>query len=319
MNPLVSIIVPTYNRCTFLGETLESILAQQYLNWECIIVDDGSTDYTKELVSFYCNNDERIKYFKRPDSSKKGANECRNYGFERSKGDYINWFDDDDVMLPNFLSERNRHMNLGLELIICSFFSVDQLLNKKTAINLKKSSSLYRSYALYEFKLITNSVLFSRGILTGRELFLPGLEYGDETELFLRIFYQKPEPSHVILNKPLFLYRQHNASKTKQNEKPDPAFRYSVIYVALQNLSRGIEMKDSRLINFYYKKLVSMFFRSLDTRQKQNSVYLLKEVVPLIRRINFSLSLELLFWGWSFIFFGKGSYKVEKRLKHFLD
>ncbi|SOC78568.1 Glycosyltransferase involved in cell wall bisynthesis [Salinimicrobium sediminis] len=319
MNPLVSIIVPTYNRCAFLGETMDSILVQQYSNWECIIVDDGSTDYTKELVDFYCSKDERIKYFKRPDSLTNGANNCRNYGFAMSIGDYINWFDDDDVMLPDFLSERTPYMNQGVEVLICSFFPVDPLLSRKAAVSLKKSFSLFRSYALYELKLVTNSVLFNRKIFKDKILFVPGLKYGDETELFLRIFYREPEPSHIIINKPLFLYRQHDASKTKQNEKPDPAFRFSVMYVALQNLSRGIERKDTELINFYYKKLVSMFFRSLDTRQMSNSVHVLGELVPLVRRINFALSLELLFWGRIFIFIGKGSYKIEKRLKHFFD
>ncbi len=319
MNLLVSIIIPTYNRFGFLGETLESIKVQQYQNWECIIVDDGSNDYTEELVNFYIEKDERIKFFQRPVSLKKGANSCRNYGYKISKGQYINWFDDDDVMLPNFLSERIYHMDLGLEIIICSFFPVDQALNKKAAVGLKKSYSLFRSYALYELKLITNSILFSREILKERTLFLPGLEYGDETELFLRIFYQHPEPTHFILDKPLFLYRQHHASKTKQNESPNPAFRFSVIYVALQNLARGVQMKDSKLTNFYYKRLISLFFRSLETKQKQNAVFLLKEILPLVRKINKSLSIELLVWGRLFILFGKGSYKIEKRLKHFLN
>ncbi len=318
MNPLVSIIIPTYNRYAFLGETLESLKTQLYQNWECIIVDDGSTDYTEELVHFYFLRDERIRYYRRPDSLAKGANSCRNYGFEISKGQYINWFDDDDLMLPNFLSERIDYLNLGLEIIICSFFPVDQFLKKKAAVSLKKSSGLFRSYAFYELKLITNSILFSREILNDRTLFLPGLEYGDETELFLRIFYQEPEPSHIIVDKPLFLYRQHGTSKTTQNERPDPAFRFSVIYVAVQNLERGIQMKDRMLIHFYYKRLISLFFRSLETKQKQNANYLLKELVPLVQKINIISSLEIAFWGKAFIFFEKGSYKIEQRLKHLL-
>ena len=96
-NPLVSIIIPTYNRAHFIGETLESVIAQTYENWECIVVDDGSTDYTDELMEYYCKKDTRIQYHHRPDIKPRGANACRNYGFGVSKGEYINWFDSDDL------------------------------------------------------------------------------------------------------------------------------------------------------------------------------------------------------------------------------
>ncbi len=303
-----------------MGETLDSVIAQLYQNWECLVIDDGSADHTEELMAFYIENDKRIKFFKRPDSLLKGANNCRNYGFEMSTGEYINWFDDDDIMLPEFLSERIEHMEKGVEIIICSFFPVDRSLNRKTAaLSLKKTFSLFKSYALYELKLITNSLLFKRKILMNRTLFLPGLEYGDETELFLRIFYQEPEPKYIIIDKPLFLYRQHDNSKSKQNEKPDPAFRYSIIFVALQNLSRGIQMEDNKIIKFYYKRIIPMFFRSLEAGQQENAEYLLKEIIPLIRKINKVLSMEIYFWGRIFLFFRRGSFKIEKRLKHYLN
>lgn len=102
-NPLVSIIIPTYNRAHLIGETLDSVLAQTYKNWECIVVDDGSTDYTDELLAFYTVKDSRIKYYHRPKNRVKGANACRNYGFEMSKGEFVNWFDSDDLMLNDFI------------------------------------------------------------------------------------------------------------------------------------------------------------------------------------------------------------------------
>lgn len=103
-NPLVSIIIPTYNRAHLIGETLESILAQTYTNWECIIVDDGSTDDTEKVVGKYVYKDPRFRYYHRPADRPKGANACRNYGFERSNGEYVNWFDSDDLMVADKLS-----------------------------------------------------------------------------------------------------------------------------------------------------------------------------------------------------------------------
>lgn len=65
------------------------------------MIDDGSRDYTGELMEFYCILDKRIRYHIRPKEKPKGANACRNYGFEISSGKYINWFDSDDLMSPH--------------------------------------------------------------------------------------------------------------------------------------------------------------------------------------------------------------------------
>tara|TARA_R110000868_G_scaffold360908_1_gene622956 strand:+ start:4677 stop:5621 length:945 start_codon:yes stop_codon:yes gene_type:complete len=101
--PLVSIIIPTFNRSHIIIETLESVLMQTYSNWECIVVDDGSKDNTNGIVERYCQRDNRFQYHRRPINRPKGANACRNYGFEISAGKYVNFFDDDDLMLENFI------------------------------------------------------------------------------------------------------------------------------------------------------------------------------------------------------------------------
>ncbi len=106
MQPVVSIVIPSFNRGHLLGATLDSIIAQSFQKWECIIVDDGSTDYTSELMEFYLAKDARIRFYSRPSNRKKGANACRNYGFEISNGKYIQWFDSDDLMVEEFLQEK---------------------------------------------------------------------------------------------------------------------------------------------------------------------------------------------------------------------
>ncbi|MGZ0017461.1 glycosyltransferase family 2 protein [Yeosuana sp. AK3] len=78
---------------SLIGKTLDSVLAQTYTNWECIVVDDGSKDGTEQLLYEYCKKDSRFQYFQRTKDRPKGANACRNYGVELSRGAYINWFD----------------------------------------------------------------------------------------------------------------------------------------------------------------------------------------------------------------------------------
>ena len=85
MNPLVSIIIPVYNREFVLVETLKSIIQQSYHNWECILVDDGSTDGTMTLLQKYKDIDARIKTLTRPNNLLKGANSFGNYGFSVSE------------------------------------------------------------------------------------------------------------------------------------------------------------------------------------------------------------------------------------------
>ena len=95
---LFSVVVPTYNRAYLISKTIDSILAQTYTNYEVFIVDDGSTDNTEEVVRPYLSD--KVFYF-RKENAERGA--ARNFGTLKAKGDYINWFDSDDVMLPHHL------------------------------------------------------------------------------------------------------------------------------------------------------------------------------------------------------------------------
>ena len=98
--PLISIIMPSYNQGPYLAEALESVLAQTYTYWECIIVDDGSQDYTKEVAKSYCVKDSRIKYVYQENS---GVSVARNNGIAHSRGEYILPLDGDDKIAPKFL------------------------------------------------------------------------------------------------------------------------------------------------------------------------------------------------------------------------
>ena len=97
---LISVIVPSYNAESFLDETLKSVLSQTYENWECIIVNDGSTDNTEEIAKKWCEKDSRFRYFYKENS---GASDTRNRGIKDAKGEYIAFLDADDLYMPNFL------------------------------------------------------------------------------------------------------------------------------------------------------------------------------------------------------------------------
>lgn len=95
---LVSIIMPSYNSSAFIGEAIESVLSQTYKNWELLITDDASTDKSRDIISHYCNKDERIKLFCLSVNS--GAGIARNNSIEQAQGKYMAFLDSDDLWLP---------------------------------------------------------------------------------------------------------------------------------------------------------------------------------------------------------------------------
>lgn len=104
-NPKISIITPSFNRAHIIGETAASIFNQTSDDWEWVIVDDGSTDNSWDVLTSYAAKDDRVKIFKR-DRDPKGACSCRNIAVEKSSGDYVMFLDTDDVLSPFCIEQR---------------------------------------------------------------------------------------------------------------------------------------------------------------------------------------------------------------------
>lgn len=106
MNPLISIIIPSYNRENLIRETLHSVLAQTYTNWECIIVDDRSTDGTNAVLKEYSSLDNRFVIVSKPIALKQGASVSKNLGLQMARGEYIQFLDSDDILADNKLEKQ---------------------------------------------------------------------------------------------------------------------------------------------------------------------------------------------------------------------
>lgn len=180
---LFSIVVPTYNRADLITKTIDSICKQTYKNYEIIIVDDGSTDNTEEILKPLLNDN--IKYFKKENGERAAA---RNYGAKLAKGDYINWFDSDDLMLPNHLEEALKMIEFHNkpEAFAQSFNIITKDLSTIRKIILPSSTC---NKHLYKENILACNPVFVRRDITDEFAFNENrkLSASEDYELWLRI------------------------------------------------------------------------------------------------------------------------------------
>lgn len=119
MAPSVSVIIPTYNRCDFLEDAIQSVLNQTFEDFELIVVDDGSTDNTEQMLDNYMH-DVRVKYVYQTHSGSGGA--ARNKGIESALGSYVAFLDSDDLWLPEKLGRQVETLkkNPDISVVYCA-------------------------------------------------------------------------------------------------------------------------------------------------------------------------------------------------------
>ena len=220
-NPLISIIIPNYNRAHLIGETLDSVLAQTYTHWECIIVDDGSTDNSKEVIQKYVNKDARFQLHDRPTDRPKGANACRNYGFELSKGGFINWLDSDDLFSNDKLESQIKEAIESKEpnVVITSKWDFFTDLSQVGSI---KPLDIYKDFKC-GYELIVefgktkhlfppHSYLMSKSIIKKSGLWNEYLKINQDGEFFVRVLLNTNEVLHA--KNGISHFRSHNSERT---------------------------------------------------------------------------------------------------------
>ncbi len=243
---LVSIIIPVYNREDLLFETLDSVHLQIYQNWECILVDDGSEESTKKAIEKYLVKDTRFRYVNRPKNREKGANACRNYGFEISQGEYINWFDSDDIMHPEMIGKKVEafQQNDQMDFVDCKIVGFKYNIDKmEDLIDLPQSDSAngeeFDDIIHKRNWFITFGPMFKRSFLQKIDLFNESIQKSQERDFFLRIFAFK-EPKYYRIPEQLVYYREHDNRVTflelnKVKKYIDEADSYHKTYLSIRN------------------------------------------------------------------------------------
>lgn len=173
MQPLISIITPTYNHERFIAQCIESVINQEYTNWEQIIIDDGSSDKTWEIIYQYARNDERIRPYQRHHLGATRLAELYNDALDKTIGQWVAILEGDDYWLPNKLT--CQAPELTLDTIICYskyYDEVNGCLSTgptppfKGRVSLQeftKSLLLHRSYMIAVTQIINKNALTQKG------------------------------------------------------------------------------------------------------------------------------------------------------------
>lgn len=209
---MVSILIPNYNKAPYLRGTLDSVLEQTYTNWECIIVDDHSTDDSWQILLEYSLMDLRFKIHKRPENLKKGGSVCRNYAFELSTGKYVSWFDSDDIMIINSLQIRlDEFKNFDCDIVIGGISNYKTFLHEKDVnlYNYVNPLNIYKGNSWIAVSMpLFKKEFFDKFCI----LFNPSLKRNQETEFFVRIFLLSPKVRFIP--DAVFFWRINDSSIT---------------------------------------------------------------------------------------------------------
>lgn len=213
MKALVSIITPTFNSANFIAETIASVQKQTYLNWEMIIVDDGSTDKTENIILSLIEKDNRIQFHKLTQNS--GPAVARNKGIEKAVGDYMTFLDADDIWFPNFIE---KSINTIIETKIPFVFSS----YKRSNVNLEfvYSDFIVPNKVTYTDILKSNSISCLTAFLDIRTLgkkYMPLIRKRQDMGLWLQYLKVIPFAYGIQETQAIYRIRENSLSRKKSD------------------------------------------------------------------------------------------------------
>lgn len=196
--PDVSIIMPVYNKEKYLKNSLESVISQTFSDFELLVINDGSTDHSHDVIQEYVAKDSRIKYFSQ---SNQGVSAARNYGLEHAQGEWIQFLDGDDLICRDYLS---KCVPIGkksnVEILFTDFENVsiyNQVLEKTSLEHYKNqsidSNQLQELFILYQFKngffgYISNKLIRRDLIRQANIRFDETLRLAEDLDFFVNLY-----------------------------------------------------------------------------------------------------------------------------------
>lgn len=243
----ISIIVPVFNLETYISKLIESVLVQTYTDYELILVDDGSSDGSAEIIKSYVENDDRIIYICQENQ---GPGAARNTGLRASNGEYIMFFDGDDFLTRDdaleFLAQKTEN-EFDILVYPIQHASNEDLIVRNSEIRYTDSFNDGDSFVNTLFLMLKKGLIlsspceqmFSRKYLLSNNLFFPEGVFSEDIEWIIRIL--KTEPNMNFTDFQFYCYRWNRPGSTCNTMK--------------KNMEK--QRKIIGFINSYYHELKS--------------------------------------------------------------
>jgi glycosyltransferase involved in cell wall biosynthesis len=251
--PKVSIITPCFNRDKFIAETLDCLQKMHYSNWECIVVDDGSTDNSAKIIQEFVQTDNRFKYVYHANC---GISITKNTAVANSSGEYIFPLDSDDLISPDYISEAVEIMENDLNVKVVyadgAFFGAKK---RKWHLNEYTFNDLLISNCIH------NLALFRRIDFDQCGGYDPTLVINEDWDLWINILKNGGEV--VKIKKEYFFYRKHDESTSMKYRLKDTEM-LKVFYLKHKDLYAGL-----------LDNPISLLFEHRKFKKKYNRIRLL--------------------------------------------
>lgn len=249
---LISIIIPIYNAEKYLKKCLDSILANQYNEWECILVDDGSKDASLSICNQYAEKDSRFKVYHQENA---GASAARNIGLNKVKGEYITFIDADDWVSPNYLSAiektssdiillETKHVNPLGEII--RYFSLDPQMSssREEYVSILEEILMNPIMKMMTAKIVRRSCI-------GNIQFDVNMKIGEDTLFWYDVL--RNCNSIQTLNGYTYFWRDNGGDVAKYPLTPEEAGDHaSKIYQSYKQLGIKCDEVEIFIVDFYF-------------------------------------------------------------------
>lgn len=254
MEPLVSIVLPVYNGEEYLRQSIDSVIAQTYQNWELLILDDCSTDASPEIAKAYCQSDPRIRYYRNEHNLRLPGN--LNRGFSLAKGEYLTWTSDDNKYRPTAIEKLVRalqtHPNAHLAFASCQIIDEEDRPIEFIMVNERSKKRIIGTDTVGACFLYTRKAYETVGDYDA------GCVLVEDYDYWQRIFHHFDT---VAIEEILYDYRFHSGALTSTMKKEEHA--KTLEKVLLKNRA-GFGRQDVEGNYYYYQGLYS-------SREKQHT------------------------------------------------
>lgn len=269
---LFSILIANYNNGNFFKDCYNSIIAQTYINWEVIIVDDCSTDDSVPIIKLLIDGDSRFRFY--CNEVNKGCGYTKRRSAELAKGEIAGFVDPDDAILKNALEiMAHTHKQMpNISLIHSSFYYCDDSLNTLSRFQIAEAINVSEKFTNLDGK-VTHFVSFKTSLYKKTEGIDANLQRAVDQDLYLKL--SEVGPFHFI-DKPLYKYRLHkNGISTACYSK---AFYCHLKAIGMTEIRRGVNLEDEVVAYLKYKA-TQQYFES----NYSNSRFLVRRLLSNIK------------------------------------